>query len=71
MNDEMLKLVPVINNWGHGGGMVAGAALGYLLGYQERRRETFNHKLLSGICLIVTLATLGWALISGVFYRLI
>jgi rhomboid protease GluP len=62
-------VVPGINNWGHGAGMLAGAVLGYLLGYQERRRETFNHKLVSGICLIVTLLTLGWALISGVFYR--
>jgi len=64
-------VVPGINNWGHGAGMLAGVVLGYLLGYQERRRETFNHKLVSGICLIVTLLTLGWALISGIFYRLL
>jgi rhomboid protease GluP len=30
-------IVPGINNWAHGGGICAGAALGFLLGFQERR----------------------------------
>jgi rhomboid protease GluP len=63
-------LVPGINNWGHGGGMIAGAILGLLLGYQERRRENLFHKLLAGLCMIVTVAVLGWAIATGVYQRL-
>ncbi len=40
-------LVPGINNWGHGGGMLAGALLGYLLGYTDKKREKFGHKILA------------------------
>jgi rhomboid protease GluP len=63
-------LVPGINNWGHGGGMVAGAILGLLLGYQERKRENLLHKLLAGLCVIVTVAVLVWAGVSAVYLRL-
>jgi membrane associated rhomboid family serine protease len=63
-------LVRGINNWAHGGGMVAGAILGFLLGYQERKRENLLHKLLAGLCMIVTIAVLGWAIASGVYQRL-
>ncbi|TES92717.1 MAG: rhomboid family intramembrane serine protease, partial [Desulfobacteraceae bacterium] len=30
-------IMPGINNWGHGGGIVAGIILGFFLGYQERK----------------------------------
>jgi len=63
-------LVPGINNWGHGGGMLAGAILGFFLGYQERRRENLGHKLLAGLCMLVTVVVLGWAIASGVYQRL-
>jgi rhomboid protease GluP len=33
-------IVPGINNWGHGGGLLSGILLGMLLGYKEKRRET-------------------------------
>ena len=32
-------ILPNINNWGHGGGFVAGFVLAYLFGYEERRRS--------------------------------
>ena len=64
-------LVPGINNWGHGGGIVAGALLGFLLGYQERVKERFFHKTIAGICVILTVAVLGWAVVSGIYYRLL
>ena len=51
-------LVPSINNWGHGGGILAGALLGFLLGYQEKVREKFFHKAIAGICLILTILVL-------------
>jgi rhomboid protease GluP len=62
-------LVPGVNNWGHGGGIVAGAILGFLLGYQERRKETFIHRILAGFCISLTLMILGWAIASSIYYR--
>lgn len=62
-------LVPGINNWAHGGGMAAGAGLGYLFGYQENRRETLRHRMLAAGCALATVAVLLWAVASGVIYR--
>ncbi|MDJ0781978.1 MAG: rhomboid family intramembrane serine protease [Desulfosarcinaceae bacterium] len=62
-------LVPGINNWGHGGGMLAGALLAALMGYTERRSTGFLHRLAFFGCLIVTLVVLTWALGSGLYYR--
>jgi rhomboid protease GluP len=63
-------LVPGINNWGHGGGIVSGALLGYVLGYREKSPERLGHRVLAGICVSLTIAVLGWALVTGVIYRL-
>ena len=62
-------LVPVINNWGHAGGLAAGIGLGFLLGYQERKRENIVHKLLTGGLAVLTLLILGWAVLSGIYIR--
>jgi rhomboid protease GluP len=59
-------LVPGINNWAHGGGIIAGAALGALLGYGEKVRENLFHKVLGVGCMLITTAVLIWALISGI-----
>ena len=64
-------LVPGINNWAHGGGMVAGALLGFLLGYQERRREILAHKVLAGGCVLFTVLSLTWAVASTLYLRLL
>jgi rhomboid protease GluP len=64
-------LVPGINNWGHGGGMVAGAALAYLLGYRERKRETLGHRLLGLACGLVTVLVLAWASLTSLLYVLL
>jgi rhomboid protease GluP len=63
-------VVPGINNWGHGGGIIAGIGLGFLLGYREKRRENVFHKLLAGTCVIVTLLVLVWAVSSAFFYKM-
>ena len=63
-------IVPGINNWGHGGGILAGIIFGYLLGYQEKKRENLLHKTLAGLCAMVTLAVLIWAVGTAIFYRL-
>jgi rhomboid protease GluP len=62
-------LVPGINNWAHGGGMAAGAGLGYLFGYRENRRETLRHRMLAAACALATVAVLLWAVASGVMSR--
>ena len=62
-------LVPSINNWGHGGGMVAGAMLGFVLGYEEKRRERLLHRILAGLCVVATLLILLWAIGSGIYFR--
>jgi len=64
-------LVPGINNWGHGGGMAAGAMLGLLLGYRERRRENILHKFLGAGCALLTVLVLAWACLNGIFYLLL
>ena len=63
-------MVPVINNWGHGGGLVAGAVLGILLGYEDKKKETYLHKAIAGVCAVVTVLILVWAVSTGVYYRL-
>jgi rhomboid protease GluP len=61
--------VPGINNWGHGGGLVSGALAGYLLGYDERKRETAFHKTLAAACLAATGLILAWAVLTSLYYR--
>jgi rhomboid protease GluP len=60
-------MVPAINNWAHGGGMLAGAALGFLLGYQERSREKHGHKIAALCCVIITGLVLLWAIFSSLY----
>jgi rhomboid protease GluP len=64
-------VVPGINNWGHGGGILAGLILGFLFGYQEKKKENLLHKSLSGVCAVATVLVLAWAVISAVLYRLV
>ena len=51
--------------------MLGGALLGFLLGYNERRRENLTHKLLAGVCMIVTAGVLVLAIASGVYMRIV
>ncbi len=62
-------LIPGINNWAHGGGMLAGILTGLMLGYHERTKENRLHKFLSGICIFCTAAVLAWAVLSSLVYR--
>jgi rhomboid protease GluP len=64
-------VVPGINNWGHAGGIAAGALLGYLLGYNERKRETASANTLASLCLAATAVILAWAILSSFYYRLL
>jgi rhomboid protease GluP len=62
-------LVPGINNWAHGGGLVSGILLALLLGYREKREETLMQKTVATACMIVTVGTLGWAVVTALWYR--
>ena len=64
-------LVPGINNWGHGGGMAAGALLAYLFGYQERQRERRGIKILGICCMLATALVLFWAVLTSCIYLLL
>ncbi|MFH1152318.1 MAG: rhomboid family intramembrane serine protease [Pseudomonadota bacterium] len=63
-------LVPSINNWGHGGGVLAGIGLGWSLGYLEKSPETLVHRFLAWVCMGVTLATLCWSVGTGIYLSL-
>lgn len=62
-------LVPGINNWAHGGGMAAGALCALLMGYHDQRRELFGHRITAGVCALVTVLILLWAVTTAVAYR--
>jgi len=63
-------IVPGINNWGHGGGIICGMLLGMLLGYHEKRRETKFHRLFAITCGLATVSCLAWAGVGAVAFRL-
>ena len=64
-------LFPGINNWAHAGGLAGGILLGHLLGYRERKREIYPHKILANSCIFVTIPILLWALLSTLYYLII
>jgi len=63
-------LLPGINNWGHGGGLVGGFVLAAALGYEEVKRQRFHHSLMAAACVLATVAILLWAVASGLYLRL-
>ena len=58
-------IVPGINNWGHGGGFLAGIAAAHWLGYHEKRRESLFHRWLGIGCMIGTGIVLLWAVFTS------
>lgn len=64
-------IMPGINNWGHGGGIVGGALAAMMLGYSERRPQGVLHHLLALFCLVLTLAVLAWYAFLSLSSRLL
>ncbi|MCK4535310.1 MAG: rhomboid family intramembrane serine protease, partial [Syntrophobacterales bacterium] len=63
-------MIPGINNWGHGGGIASGILLGFLMGYNEKRRENQLHRVLATICILLTAGILLWAVLQSIYYSL-
>jgi len=63
-------LIPGINNWGHGGGLIGGALLGVAMGYHEIKKENITHKMLAQVIVAVTILILAWAIITGLIFRI-
>jgi rhomboid protease GluP len=66
----LIGLMPGINNWGHGGGILAGILVGFLLGYTERRREGIADKLVALTCALIATGVLAYALTTGIWIRI-
>jgi rhomboid protease GluP len=66
-----IGLLPGNHTWGTGGGFLAGIALGWLLGYQERRPEGLGQRLLAGVCALATGGVLAWSAGFAITYRLL
>jgi len=63
-------MIPGINNWGHGGGIISGILLGFLMGYNEKHRENQIHRVLGTICILLTAGILLWAVLQSIYYSL-
>ncbi len=57
--------LPGINNWAHGGGIVSGIAIAFLVGYDERGRETAAIRTVATASILVTAAALLWAVLNS------
>lgn len=62
-------VMPGINNWAHGGGIVGGIVLGMMLGYEERRENTSVNQVLALFCAVATLGVLVWAVYGTLLLR--
>ncbi len=66
----LIGLIPGVDNWGHAGGLIAGGVLGYLLGYNEKRKENFTHRLFAYGIVLVTGFVLAGALTTAILSRI-
>jgi rhomboid protease GluP len=62
-------LVQGINNWAHGGGIIGGIGLGFILGYHERKKETMLHKVLGVGMILVTVVFLASVTLQALYIR--
>jgi rhomboid protease GluP len=56
-----------INNWAHGGGILSGIGLAFLMGYNDNKQESAWIKLLAYACIMITVLVLIWAVANSMF----
>ncbi|MGA2554044.1 MAG: rhomboid family intramembrane serine protease [Smithella sp.] len=54
-----------INNWAHGGGILSGIGLAFLMGYNDNKQESAWIKLLAYACILITVLVLIWAVANS------
>lgn len=62
-------VVSGINNWGHAGGILAGIGAGYLVGYEENRKDAPLDRWISAGLAVCTVLALTYALGSAFVFR--
>jgi rhomboid protease GluP len=60
-------IFPGINNWAHGGGLLSGIALSFVMGYNDNKQESAWIKLLAYVCILLTVLVLIWAVANSLF----
>lgn len=59
-------VVPGIDNWAHGGGILGGILIGYILGYREKKRDSLSHSILAAACIVITLISLSLGIVTRI-----
>lgn len=63
-------LISGINNWAHGGGLLAGILLALAMGYNDNKPEAAWHKHLATVCVLITAGVLIWSVFYSLRYLL-
>jgi rhomboid protease GluP len=63
-------LVPGINNWAHGGGVLSGVLFAWLLGYRENKSESLLHRAAAAVCILITILFCLWAVLQAVYFHI-
>ncbi|MEN6489410.1 MAG: rhomboid family intramembrane serine protease [Smithella sp.] len=64
-------LISGINNWAHGGGILSGILIAFIMGYNDKKPESAWHKHLATACLLITAGVLIWRLVYSLLHLLL
>lgn len=56
-----------IDNWAHGGGLLSGMLLAFLMGYNDNKQESAWCKMLAYACVLLTAVILIWSVVNSLF----
>jgi rhomboid protease GluP len=54
-----------IDNWAHGGGLLSGILLAFIMGYNDNKQESAWCKILAYACILLTVAVLIWSVANS------